>query len=342
MTMHRKGSRIPALVTTGPSTDVGTAGELNQADTSILSGRDVILDDVTVGGSFTLGTWLDNCQNRSLVFRGWIAGKEDYQFSADQNSFPVITRPFLNVTDNQTPEQDTQLVAFPGRTDGNIHVRAESSVYGGDLSIRQLWWNQLGLRVDLFYGYQHMRMDESLGISSTSVSLDPNFAPLGSILAINDNFDVENSFHGGQLGLASLYREGCWSMRSLAKIGFGSLRREAHLRGNTLTSVGNATAIDNNGLLVRSTNQGHSRDHTFGWVPELDFTLGWHRYPRFDVTVGYHLVAMTDALQVAGMIDPSLAVNLADPPTGQQRPSRGFQYDTFYIQGIHVGLAYVY
>ena len=164
--------------------------------------------------------------------------------------------------------------------------------------------------------------------------------PLGSTIAVNDSFDTENDFHGGQLGLASLYREGCWSLRTLAKVGFGSLRRESTLAGRTVTTVDGVEAVDNNGLMVRQTNSGSSEDHTFGWVPEVDLTLGWHRYPRMDATIGYHVIAMTDAIQPGGLIDTNL--NLADNPTGSLSPVRGFDTRTFYVQGIHFGLAYIY
>ena len=340
--MFRSGDHLPPLVTTGPEDDPGTAGQLGEDATTILAGGDKRLDEMTAGGRVTIGTWLDDRECRSLVLRGWIAGEESYGFHTDQNATPVIARPFFNVSDDQTAEQDTQLIALPGRSSGSIDIQAESDVFGGDVSLRQFWYGRYGATVDFLYGYQYMRLDEQLRISSTSTSLDPDFAPLGSVLSIRDQFDTENEFHGGQVGLASRYREGCWSFDGLLKFGFGSLRRSADRRGRTRTSVDGATATTEEGLLVRSTNRGTIRDHTFGWIPELDVSLGWHRYPRFDVTCGYHVIAMTDALQVSGAIDPDLAVNLSDPPTGAQRPAPGLRYDTFYVHGIHFGLKYVY
>tara|TARA_R110002049_G_scaffold72490_6_gene187424 strand:+ start:123003 stop:124985 length:1983 start_codon:yes stop_codon:yes gene_type:complete len=340
--MHRRGTRIPALVTTTTDADPDdeTAGQLGEAGTVILEGNDSILRDVTAGGRITIGTWLDNCQDRSMVLRAWFAGKETHGFSTDQTINEVIARPFFNETDGQTAEQDTQLVAFPDRNDGSISVRGESNVAGADFSVRQEWWNNCGLNIDLLYGYQYMYLDESLGISTFSTSLDDDFAPVGSTLALNDFFDTENEFHGGQLGITSLYREGCWSLRSLAKVGFGSLRRESNLVGSNVRTTDGVQDVDDQGLLVRQTNSGRTEDHTFGWVPELDFTLGWHRFPRFDTTIGYHVIAMTDAIQPGGLIDTN--VNLADTPTGSLSPAATFNYRTFYVHGIHFGLAYIY
>ncbi|QDT09925.1 BBP7 family outer membrane beta-barrel protein [Planctomycetes bacterium K23_9] len=342
MLMYRKGDRLPTLLTTGPSTDADTAGELGQAGTQTVVGGDPIFRDVAAGGRLTLGTWLDNQQCRSLIFRGWFSGEKTFGFVRDQNGQSVITRPFLDVSDNQAAQQDTLLIAFPGRATGSISISGDSNVYGGDVSVRQFWYGIEGLSIDFLYGYQFMRLDENLAIRGSSVSLDDDFAPLGSTIAISDSFDIENEFHGGQIGVASMYREGCWSFSALAKTGFGSLARRADLQGETRTSIDGNTAVDNQGLLVRDLNSGSRTDHTFGWVPEIDLTLGWRKFPCYEVTVGYHITAMTDALQVSGAVDPSLAVNLSDPPTGQQRPRESFDYRTFYVQGIHFGLQYVY
>ena len=342
MLMFRRGDSFPALVTTGSDADPDTAGEIGQAGTSIIAGNEAYFKDLTAGGRLTLGTWLDRYKDRSVVGRAWFAGEDTFGFSGNQDSFPVLTRPFFNVTDGETPEQDTQIIAFPDRAIGSLQLQSDSNVFGGDISIRQLWAKHYGATIDLLYGYQYMGLHESLSISSTSTSINDDFAPVGSVISISDAFDIENDFHGGQIGIATNYREGCWSFASLVKVGFGSIQRSAELSGRTTTSIDGNNASEANGLLVRSTNSGKFDDDTFGWVPELDFTFGWHRYPAFDVTIGYHLVVMTDALRVSGAIDPSLAVNLADTPTGSLNPSFQVRDDTFYLQGIHLGLSYIY
>ena len=340
--MFRKGDRPPPLITTSDNPDPDIAGQLDQNDTQIVLGFDSILKDMTAGGRFTIGTWIDNRQCRSLVTRIWFAGTEEFDFVANQDTLPTITRPFLNVTDGQAAEQDTLLVAFPDRADGSIRVNASNDVFGGDFQVRQFLHCRYGATLDFLYGYQYMRVNDRLGISSMTTSLDGDFAPIGSVIAVADSFEAQNEFHGGQVGLVSRYREGCWSFDGTIKTGFGSLRRRAKLAGVTATSVDGDNFVDPEGLLVRGTNGGNHTDHTFGWVPELDVSLGWHRYPKFDVTFGYHIIAMTEALQTSGMIDPNLAVNLEDEPAGQQRPALVARYRTFYVQGIHFGLQYVY
>jgi Putative beta barrel porin-7 (BBP7) len=342
LSMDRNGDFLPPLVTSGPSTNADTAGQLDQAATRILFGEDTVLDTTTAGGRVTFGTYLDSSECRSLVFRGWYGGRDKFGFAASGNNIPVLARPFNNVSGGQASTPDTQLVAFPNRNDGSIRINGESEVYGGDISIRQFYYQSLGFKLDVLYGYQHMGLMESVDIRGITTSLDDAIAPLGSVISIDDSFEVSNTFNGGQLGLAGSYREGCWSFDILAKTAFGSLRRTADLRGQTRTNIDAAVAIDDQGLLVRDTNSGKSKDSTFGWVPELDFSLGYHRFPNYDLTIGYHIIAMTDALRPGATIDDSLRSNLSSPLVGQASPTRSFQYETFYVHGIHIGISHMF
>ena len=332
--MYRSGDRLPTLVTTGPD----EAG----ADSQTLFGGNTLLKDVTAGGRVTIGTWIDPQHCRSLVLRGWAATEETFDFNSDQNENAILGLPFRNVSDGVTPFDDVRIIASPDRADGNVQINGTSNVFGGDLSVRQHMFGRFGGNVDVLYGYQYMRLDEDMRIASSSVSLDDDFAPEGSILSTTDVFDIENEFHGGQIGIAGNYREACWSFSGLAKVGFGSLRRKGELSGETFTSIDGNNAIDNQGLLVRDTNSGTTTDNTFGWIPELDFSLGYHKFPNYELTIGYHIIAMTDALQVSGALDPNLASNLSDPALGSQNPATNFQYNTFYVQGIHFGIQYVH
>ena len=341
MLMWRKGDRLPPLVTTGPTNDIATAGALDDPDTEILFGEQRTLNDLRAGGRFMIGAWLDDRQCQALVGRYWSAGRESTHFATNQDETPVITRPFLNVTPPSSFE-DTLVIAFPGATEnGRISVNGSSDVMGADLSIHQFLYGKFGGTIDLVYGYQFMQLDEDLSISSTSVNLQTGPTPVGTIIDLNDSFEAINEFHGAQVGFASRYREGCWSFNSLIKFGFGSLNRTAKRNGTTKVTVGSDTTTTNEGLLVNSNNSGRYSDRTFGWVPELDVSLGYRITSNLDATFGYNLIAMTDAVRVSGTIDPELAVNASlASPNDPARPSPDMRYGTFYLQGIHFGLQY--
>ncbi|QDT58164.1 hypothetical protein SV7mr_06530 [Stieleria bergensis] len=332
MLYFRKGSRLPPLVSTGA---------LDDANTTILLGNEHWFREAQAGARITLGTWLDNCKDRHVVGRFWFSGDVSNGFSLNSGQQALIARPFFNVTDGETPAQDTLIVSETGLATGDITVIGDSRVFGGDISFRQLTYNQIGT-VDWLYGYQFMRLDQSLHLNNRSISLDSSFADVGAVLETTDSFGVENEFHGAQFGAVTNYRQDHWSLSTMFKIAFGAVTRRANLRGETFISNGGVNVTDPNGLLVRSTNAGQHSDTTFGVVPELSLSVGWHRFPAVDVTFGYDLVVMTDALDVSGAIDPGLASNLADPAVGSQSPAFSFRSDTYYLQSIHFGLAYIY
>ncbi|MCC9600021.1 BBP7 family outer membrane beta-barrel protein [Stieleria sp. JC731] len=322
--MFRNGDHLPPLVTT------------DQLDASfeVLSGAEKVFDDMTVGGRLTLGMWLDPYKDRSVVGRLWFAGEETYDFTANDSTASTFGRPFFDV---ELDQQGFQVIAEPGIASGEVSVHADSQIFGGDVSIRQLWYKNHGATVDLLYGYQYMRVEENLTINSRSTSLSGVDA--GAILSLEDAFEIQNDFHGAQIGVSSFYREGCWSVSTLAKAAFGNTRRRVDLSGNQTISIDGDTAQTPSGLLVRDSNSGVHDDNTFGWVPELDLTLGWQRFPSFDVTFGYHIIAMTHALRPSGVIDPELGTDLSD---ATNRPLAVFRKDTVYLQGLHFGLSYIY
>jgi hypothetical protein len=331
--MFRKGDRLPPLVTTDTSPNTGSL------DTgTVVAGGDSVLKDAAAGGRLTLGLWLDRHQCRSLVFRGWVAGDENYSYGADQRNFDVLAIPFFNVA---TGEEDSNVLVFPndpadpaisGRF-GAVGVDAYSELYGGDISVRQFWRGGLGTTFDILYGYQYMRLSEGLNISSSSTLTEGTDA--GNYISIRDSFEATSEFHGAQFGLAGRYREGCWSFNWLAKAAFGNVRRTADRQGST--TVGPPDTAQDGGLFVDAdTNEGTVTSDTFGWVPELDVNLGWHRFDHWDVTVGYHLMAMTNAVQVSDIFDR----NINDP--NNALPSDAMGDGTFYVQGIHFGLSYTH
>ena len=339
MMMWRVGDGLPVLATT--STVAYNTGVIGPGTTTLFGGERV-LDQLTAGGRVTIGTWLDDQQCRSLVFRGWGAEPATFHFATDETRNALIARPFFNVTDGQAAAQGSQVIAAATQRNGSINIDGKNSVYGGDVSLRQRCLGGLGGFIDVLYGYQYMRMDDSLRIGTSSTVLANQALPQGSIINVVDRFDAENEFHGGQLGLAARYRERCWSFNGSIKAAAGGLRRSVQRDGVTNTSTGGVNATVPTGLLVRSLNTGKVTDNTFAWIPELDATIGWRWTRNLDLTFGYHAIVMTNALQVSGAIDRDLAVNAADNPTGQQRPNAVLQYDTYYIHGIHFGLQCVY
>ncbi len=333
--LFRNGDSIPSLITTSPA---GTpADEAGVLPAPTLFGGEQFFKDLTAGGRLTIGTWLDDCRNRSLVFRGWTATESDDSFSAREsiNGGDILAIPTTNAN-----VLASLLIAFPDSAEdfgrfGSVSASASSNVFGGDVSVRQFWTGGLGTTYDVLYGYQYMRLQEDLQLSfSSTKTQDPFPDEIGNNITSTDLFDTQNEFHGGQLGMAGRYREGCWSFDWLGKVGFGNVRRTSERRGRrVITTDTPPSDIRDTGLLVNEVNRGTLSDSTFGWVPEFDVSIGWHKYPRFDVTFGYNIIAMTDTVRLSGIMDPDNTVDT---------PQAGRNYDTFVMQGMHFGIRHTW
>lgn len=334
----RRPQELPALVTTS---DAGTgfedAGVLGLDTTSVLFGQDRSGRSVSAGGRFTIGRWLDPARCNSMTARFWLAGDENDRFSAAAANTPILARPVFQ-TDLNPAENSSLVIAQPDRRDGRIDVQGLSEVYGADVSLRQLWRQGLGGRIDFIYGYQFLRINESLGIRSLSqvTGPEPDAFPVGTTLEVSDHFDVENEFHGGHFGFSGYYAEGRWTLDGLMKWGFGNVSRRADLRGQTRID---GVASPGGGLLVRDSNAGRLTDNTFGWVPEFNINLGYHWRPGVNGFIGYSVIGLTDALQPWRAIDSDLRTDLDDPPT---EPQRNLSFGNYWVQGINFGVQWHY
>src|SRR5262245_45436460 len=192
-----RGRNVPPLATTSPNgTPRDDAGVLGIPGTSILYGNEPIGEDFRSGGRLSLSHMVADC----LWAEGRLWGLEDSSesFFAASNGDPILAVPFFNAVLGQ---EDAVLIAFPGvTTNGSIAVRSHNDLFGADAWIRETWSVDCGARIDLLYGYQFTRLDDSLAMRSVTTSIDPGGTlPVGTVLDVRDAFATQNEFHGGQL-----------------------------------------------------------------------------------------------------------------------------------------------
>ena len=328
----RRGPSLPPLVTTStPNTVQTAAGILGLNSTNVLYGNEDVGNGARPGGRFSLGVWCDDSQCWGLGGRAFFLGQSNTRFDLSDRDNPIIGRPFFNVSDNQVAAQDALLVAFPGIRTGNISVLTSSDVLGGDAFLRRVIYRDCAARVDLVLGYQFARIDESLTIQSSTNAQD-----LGAQLDVRDNFRTRNEFHGGTVGLMYQVDQGCWQWNGLAKIGFGNMHETAILQGSQTITAG-PPVTTNSGLLVQSTNRGTFTRDQFVVSPELGLSLVYKMNRCWDLSCGYSFLLYSQVLQSGGTIDRNLAVNLANPPVGTQRPTVPLNDNAYWLHGLNIG-----
>jgi len=326
-----QGMHVPALVTTG------STGALDQPDTEILFGDSGLNSDSRSGGRFTLSLWRDPCRRRALEATYMTLGEETAVFTASDDDYSVVARPFFNVG---TGLQDARLIASPNFLQGSVSVTATTDLQGMEILSRKAVERGCRAEVDFLWGYRWVRLQDRLLIEESTLGLAvPN---VGNTVELFDMFDTTNSFHGGVLGV-NIRRQvhPLWTLDLLGKVALGGTRSVARVDGQTTaTDASGGIAITDEGLLTQSTNIGRYERSGFTTVSEFGVTLRRRIKCGLDFTFGYTLVYWNQVARAGNQVD--FGVNRTDPLSGEARPAFSFETTDFWAQGMHFGLEYAF
>ncbi len=158
---------------------------------------------------------------------------------------------------------------------------------------------------------------------------------VGTTFDILDDFNAENDFHGGEIGLDTVIRRGCWDFDILTKLALGNMHEVAAINGQTIITAPTQTPlVGRGGLLALPTNMGTYSWNEFAMIPELNLNLRYHFSECLSLTMGYSLLWITDIARTGDQID--LVVNR--PTTYQRRqPDRPAASRTALRPHRHVG-----
>lgn len=333
----QQDSDLPTLATTS---DIGTirdeAGVLGFNSTSVLFGDESLDDDALSGLRFTLGMWISPDQQTGLFGRWFTLDGYDEHFVSVANGDDILARPFFNVLTN---EEDALLLGFPNEIEGEMELAFNSETESFQLLIRQLFRTGCNYRVDLVYGYRNLTHDENLRIDNALEFVDATSGTFGTTIDQYDLFDVENEFHGGELGLMGHSSDGNWTMDFIATVALGQMTQRARMAGSTTTTAANGAVFTaDGGLLTQTSNIGSFEDDPFTVIPEIAVKLGYYVTPRFDLSVGYTFLYANHILRMDDVIDTGVNLNQqTGVQTGPERPSPNFSDDSFWVQGLSFG-----
>lgn len=343
-----KDAETPPLLTTSDPADDGILG---RDSTRILFGGN--LDHgVRHGARFRLGHWFDSgfAVEGSFFF---LAGVNESFAVASTDVNGVLARPFCNLNLNEA--EDSQLIASPGLASGRAFIDAPSNLLGADLNFRCPIWCSSGctnVRIDGLVGYRYLRLREGLYIGEEAVTDDP--AGVNGIRAfrIDDRFDTQNRFHGGQVGVVAEFQRGKWSLNSRATVALGNTHQVVDIFGAGRFINANGTVTrEQGGLLALSSNVGRTTRDQFSVVPEFGLTVGYQVTDCLRATAGYNFLFWSSVLRPGDQIDRCLDVNLiprfAGAPGSGNPPVRPgpvvpLKDTTFWAQGLTFGLELSY
>jgi hypothetical protein len=345
MMMWSKGRYLPPLVTTDPK-QVGR----DFPGTILFGGKD-IGEDFRSAGRFSLGVWLDRCEQVGVGGRLLLSQQDELSFQRASNAagLPVLARPFYD-TGLPAPLPQNQLnavvisspISNPTSV-GRISDQAKNDLMNLDAYLRVLLYEYQDRRLDLLIGYQFSEIRDSLQLSSFSTA-----GPAPRPFTLLDTFDVTNSFHGAALGLQGEYRYGGLTFSMLSKLGFGNMHRQVRIDGASTASPPPGTPFVG-GMYAQPTNMGVYKDDVFAFVPEVELKMAYEVARGLEVGLGYSFVYWTDVALAGDQMDtitfngqvwPRVDRNQFFGGTGNSPVFDGINDAGFWAQGLTFGVTF--
>jgi hypothetical protein len=340
-----RDSQLPPLLTVSPATVTGAMAP----GTRVLYGNDSIAPQDRIGGRFTVGAWLNECQNCGVVGSYFFLGNRGTSFLATGDGASVLSRPFMNINPvvGGTPGQpvaDREIIAFPGFANGAFSATTNESLWGADINARMNLLCGCRGRVDGLVGFRYLHFDEQLTINETfRGTAGPNAGRMGTLM---DQFATNNDFYGGQLGLIGELHRGCWSLDVTTKVALGSTHQNVSASGAQMGFNEFGAPVTGAGLLVQPSNAGSRSRDVFSVVPEVTINLGYQVTQHIKVFAGYDFLYWSNVARVAQQIDTTLDVNSRVFPISQApgatRPAPLLQNTSFWAQGFNAGLQFTW
>jgi hypothetical protein len=350
-----KGAGIPPLLITHPQ-DAGSPGDIVLGDpgTKIIVGEHALDNDLRSGGRLSFGTWLDQGDNLGIEANYLGLGKDNetiHYNSVGGNA--IFARPFFQLSSDPNnlvaAQQSSNVLAFPGQSDGRFNLQATSDLEGAEVLFRRALARYPGYRIELLAGYRYLRLDDTLKIDTNMTALAGNqFIPDGDSIATHDEFDTRNEFNGAEIGIATEWHRCRWSLESTMKMAIGDNHSQVNISGYQIYTPNGAAPLApvSGGLLALPSNMGTHDADRLAVVPELSLNLGYDLTPRLRATFGYTFLYWSTVARPGDQIDTNLDIaqfpNPANPagtqPTATQRPAFQLHTTDYWAQGVNLGL----
>jgi hypothetical protein len=338
-----KGDRVPPLATTGTPDSLGVLG---QPGTLPLFGPGSVNQGQREGSRTRLSWWLDDEPNFGLDAAFFFLGANRFNFVANSNIDPVISRPVFVLNNNQ---ENAETVAFPGVSSGQLRIDGSSQFWGAEANVLKRICGACDRNFEVFAGYRFLYLDEKIGITE-SITAGPNAPdPAGTQVIVRDQFNARNEFHGAQIGAHYEQRWNRFFVEVRGSFAMGVNVESLDISGSQMvTRPGQPTQNFLGGLLAAPTNIGNHGHDCFSIAPEIGLNAGYQITQHVRVFAGYNFLYWSNVLrpgqQIDRVVDLSQIPNTPAgiPSTGQQRPGVLLSESNFWAQGVTFGLQWLW
>ena len=306
-------------------------------------------DELSHGGRFTVGSWLDFRQTLAFQASYFFLGQRVQSGGLASAGVPLVSRVFI---DANTATPSSILLATPGalplppQQTGSSTVTLFNRLWGADATLKkELHRANCGF-IDFLGGFRFVQLDEGLTVSDVTKFGPAPVVQSDALIISVDEFGTHNQFFGGELGLASEVRMGPVFVDVYGKTAFGNNRQTVRINGATSTRapppplLGNSDVVG--GVSALTTNIGRYRRDQFTTIPQAGANVGFQLNDYIRATVGYTFMYISNVVRPGDQIDttinPTLIPRNQLAPAGPARPSFGFRDTDYWVQGINIGL----
>jgi hypothetical protein len=331
----------------------GLNGFLGEPGTTALVGPGPFLDRTRSGLRVRAGAWVDECGTCGIDGSFFFLGRRSDSVSVNSNQFPLITRPVF--VPNPLPGtglplgENGESVAVPGILRGTLTVSGDSRLWGADVNLRKRLCGTCNTRAEVFAGYRHLNLHESLTITENITVVGAGGGiltdPVGTQVIVQDRFATRNYFHGGQFGGLYERRFGRWDVGARGSLALGTTYQVLEISGFQVRQQPGLPAMNfTGGLLAAGPNIGRFTRDRFSVAPELTLNVGYSVTDNVRVFAGYNFLLWTNVIRPGDQIDRVVDLTFVPnaPPgvpfSGQFRPQPLFKQTDLVVNGIQFGL----
>jgi hypothetical protein len=324
--------RVPPLLTTGSAAFQGVLG---QPDTRVLYGGGTLPTrhgDRFNGLRLALGYWLDEEHSLGIEGSAFFLERDSTYFKATSAGATLLARPFINAQDGSPASEVVAGPAPGGARAGGFVGYSRVELFGEEVNLRVPLAADRNWAVDLLAGAHFLQMRDRLDLTATSRLLPDQATLFGE----SDHFRADNRFYGGQVGLRGQYCLGRWSVDLRGEVALGATEQEIRAFGDRTFQTPLTKVVQPLGLDVQPSNRGTFFDTDFDVVSEVGVNVGYQLTGHLRLFAGYTFLLWANPVRAGDQVD--LVINPAQRSGQLVRPAIPFREESFWAQGVNVGL----
>ena len=330
-----KSGDVPPLVTAGGNGVIGSRG--TQVSLDDLN----FVDDFRQGGRFVVGYRFESNPAISIEASGFFLAGADAQVRF-ASSGPILGRPYIDLA---TGKPAVTLISSPGVAAGSVTIATRTSLWGTEANLSAGVVSSDQFHLAVLGGFRLLSLEDEINIDEqfNVAHSVPGFG--GNRVKLQDGFNADNCFYGGQLGLEAGVRFRMVTIDFRGKIGLGQMQQEVDINGSTyVRKPDGSTTVFEGGLLALRSNIGHHQRDELTFIPELGVNVGLQLTRYLNVYAGYTFLWVSDVGRAGEQMDPVVNVTQFPilsgngPLVGPARPAFHFAGTDFWAQGMNFGL----